>query len=127
MAELPLVTDDSPACSLCETIHPPIYIEPGGRFVSSWTSVVALEVEFPAACTSAGSAVQCWAPSALPPGTYQLRAVAGLASDCASADCSCEVDEDRSCVAADSPTAADLEATLEWSTECDRIALTFTN
>ena len=118
-------TDDPPDCSLCETLHPPIYIEPGGRHVTSWTTVVALDTELPAECTNTGESHPCWAPNALPPGNYQLRAVAGLASDCASSDCTCVVDANGSCTAPDWPSEANLEASLEWSSECDRIVLAF--
>jgi hypothetical protein len=118
-------TDGSSPCELCETLRQPIYIEPGGRFVTSWTAQAAIEVEFPATCSITGAAEQCWVPTALPSGTYQLRAFAGLASDCASADCSCEVDENGSCNAPDFPNESNLEATLAWSTECDVVEIAF--
>jgi len=112
-------------CRLCLTLHPPMYIAPGGRFLTTYTTLATIEVELPAACTFSGAPEQCWAPTSLPPGTYQLRASAGLASDCISSDCSCEADQNGSCVAADSPNESNLEATLAWNTECDVIELTF--
>lgn len=118
-------TDDASPCELCDTLIFPIYIEPGGRFITTYATLATIDVELPAECSITGAPEQCWAPTSLPAGTYQLRAYAGLASDCISEDCSCEVDENGSCIAPDWPNESNLEATLEWDTECDVIELTF--
>jgi len=102
-----------------------MYIAPGSRFLTTYTTWAPIEVELPAACTKSGAPEQCWAPTSLPTGTCQLRASAGLARDCISSDCSCEVDQNGSCVAADWPNESALEATLALNTECAVIELTF--
>lgn len=115
-----LPEDEVPGCLLCQSIFYPIYIEPGGRFVTTWDSFMTVETELPADCSIDGMAHSCWAASAIPAGSYPVTAAAAPLSACEGDDCSCEVDSDGSCVAPEFavwPPA--LEAQVQWEAGCD--------
>lgn len=123
-------SDAPPSCPDCGTTYSPIYIAPGGRWRTTWTAVALIDVELPASCSVDGTQVSCWAPTPLPPGDYQLRAVAAPASDCMAEDCGCEVDEHGSCPSPelpspDFPSSPSLEASVTWTASCDAIELRF--
>ena len=115
-----LPEDEAPGCLLCQSIFYPIYIEPGGRFVTTWDSFMTVETELPANCSIDGLAHSCWAASAIPAGSYPVTAVAAPLSACEGEDCSCEVDSEGSCVA---PELAiwppPFEAQAQWEAGCD--------
>lgn len=122
-----------PTCLLCQTFHAPIYIEPGGRFLTTWRAAAALDVELPASCSVAGEATSCWAPTPLPPQTYSLEALGQPASECDLVNCSCTPDADGSCPVDLGPDGdyavvfdeLSLSASLEWSSACNAISLRF--
>lgn len=136
--ELPLLgcASEWPACQLymeasvgcleCATIYLPIYIEPGGRWRTTWDPWVTIDVTLPAACSSSGASEACSVPIAPPPGDYQAQAVAAFASECVTSDCTCEVDEEGSCPLDDlADVGPSLTADAVWSAGCGPVELVF--
>jgi hypothetical protein len=119
--------DNNDGCHICASLYWPIYIAPGGRFRTTWPAAVLIDVELPASCSADGEAVACWAPTALPPGEYQLEAVAATLSECEDEywDCTCEIDEHGSCVVLDAYLYPSFSTSTTWTAGCNPIELRF--
>lgn len=122
-----LWSDEELGCTLCQPLHPDLFIVPGGSRTVTWDAVALATGVLPAVCQSQGGRepVECVVATPFGSGTYELSARAATVFDCLG-DCACEADEDGAC-ASELPTAREFDrmATATWDGACDRVVLTF--
>ncbi|MCB9754230.1 MAG: hypothetical protein H6713_30165 [Myxococcales bacterium] len=128
---------DGGDCLLCQTLVNPIYVAPGGSFVSEWDGLLLADVEAPEGCLLEGFEGACATTAQAGAGDYTLTAAAARAADCDEAAGTCvdasdceggELDERGACqLVTEEPLALPTTetATARWNGLCGQIELVF--
>lgn len=113
-------------CRLCETLHGPALVAPGGTFEETWDAWVFAETTLPAPCIDGDADIQCNAATSMAAGTFTAIAHAALVD---TPECTCEVDEMGSCLVdfgeCQAPTS--LTASAAYNGTCRTLEIVFTN
>lgn len=118
------------SCLLCQTLHPPAYIEPGGTFTQTWIPAVLATTQMPDSCTGSGEQT-CGVAVPLGPGNYVLEAIGAPASNCGIEVANCQggaVDADGSCLVElpeDFACEPTMTATGQYNGTCQDAGITF--